>query len=110
KTEAAVLAAEELSGLFMYSDGRGYQRAHVRAGQLVLAGWLDYLANKNDERAPSDGGLRDLVTPNGTWAEILTARNLLERGETPFSRWDWWEMKSNGSGRAQTLELSRYIE
>lgn len=110
KPEAAVLAAEELSGLFVYSDRRGNQRAHVRAGQLVLAGWLDYLAKKGDDRDPEDAGLRDLVTPYGTWAEILTARNLVERGETPFSRWDWWEMKSSGSGRAQALELAHYID
>lgn len=110
KPEAAVLAAEELSGLFVYSDRSGNQRAHVRAGQLVLAGWLDFLANKGDDRDPEDDNLRALVTPSGTWAEILTARNLVELGETPFSRWEWWEMKSSGSGRAQALELSNYID
>lgn len=110
KPKAAVLAAEELGGLFEYSDRDRPQRAHVRAGQLVLAGWLDYLADKGDDRDPADADLRALVTPGGTWAEILTARNLAERGETPFSRWDWWEMKLSGSGHAQLLELSHYID
>ncbi|SFT84730.1 hypothetical protein SAMN04487904_110129 [Actinopolyspora lacussalsi subsp. righensis] len=110
KPEAAVRAAEELRGLFEYSDRHGTQRTHVRAGQLVLAGWLDYLADKGDDRDPADGRLRELVTPLGTWAEILTARDLAERGETPFSRWDWWEMKFSGSSHAQLLELSHYID
>lgn len=110
KPEAAVRAAEELRGLFEYSDRDGTQRARVRAGQLVLAGWLDYLADKGDDRDPADSGLRELVTPLGTWAEILTARDLAERGETPFSRWDWWEMKFSGSSHAQLLELSHYID
>lgn len=108
--KAAVLAAEELGGLFQYSDRDGPQRAHAIAGQLVLAGWLDYLADKGDDRDPADADLRALVTPDGSWAEILTARNLAERGETPFSRWDWWEMKLRGSAHAQVLELSNYID
>ncbi|WP_152347888.1 hypothetical protein [Brevibacterium sp. CFH 10365] len=110
KPKAAILAAEELGGLFHYSDRDGTRRAHVRAGQLVLAGWLDYLSDKGDARASADAELRALVTPHGTWAEILTAGNLAERGETPFSRWDWWEMKFSGSAHAQSLELSQYID
>lgn len=110
KPRAACLAAEELGGMFQYSDRDGTKRAHVRAGQLVLAGWLDYLSGKGDARDPADAGLRALVTPRGTWAEILTARNLAERGKTPFSRWDWWEMKFSGSAHAQSLELSHYID
>lgn len=110
KPSAAVLAAEELSGLFEYSHREGNQRDHVRAGQLVLAGWLDYLADKGDDRNPEDSGLRALVTPHGTWGEILAARSMAERGQTPFSRWEWWETKHSGSLRAQTLELSNYID
>ncbi len=110
KPEAAVLAAEELGGLFEYSDRNGTGKTHVRAGQLVLAGWLEYLADKGDDRCPVDAKLRTLVTPNGNWAEILAARDLAERGEVPFSRWDWWETKFSGSSRAQLLELSHYID
>jgi hypothetical protein len=110
KPEAARLAARELNGLFEYSDRGGSGRAHVRGGQLVLSGWLGYLADKGDERDPSDAGLRALVTPRGTWSEILSARDLAERGATPFSRWDWWELKTSESGRAQVLQLSHYID
>lgn len=109
-SKAAVLAAEELDTLFGYSDRDGTRRAHVRAGQLVLAGWLDYLADKGDDRDPADANLRELVTPRGTLAEIFAARNLAERRETPFSRWDLWETKFSGSARAQVLELSHYID
>ncbi|MGL5827040.1 MAG: hypothetical protein ACRCYU_19835 [Nocardioides sp.] len=108
KPAAATMAAEELSGLFAYRDGSG--RSHVRAGQLVLSGWLDYLADKEDERDPADPDLRALVTPLGTWSEILSARRMAERGVAPFSRWDWWEMATSASGRAQILQLSRYID
>jgi hypothetical protein len=109
KPDASRMAAQELNGLFEYSDD-GSGRAHVRAGQLVLSGWLDYLADKGDERDPADAELRTLVTPIGTWSEILSARNLAERGAAPFSRWDWWEMEISGSSRAQVLELSHYID
>lgn len=108
--KAARLAAEELNGLFEYSDRGGRGRAHVRAGQLVLSGWLDYLAAKGDPRNPVDAQLRALVTPAGTWDEVLSARDLAERGAAPFSRWDWWEMTSTNSRHAQLLELSHYID
>ncbi|WP_207551294.1 hypothetical protein [Mycobacteroides abscessus] len=110
KPKFAVLAAEELGGLFEYSGRHGDPRAHVRAGQLVLAGWLDYLADKGDDRDPADANLRESVTPRGTWAEILAAGKLVERGKVPFSRWDWWETKFSGSIHAQFLELSHYID
>lgn len=110
KPDAARMGARELNGLFEYSDRDGSGRAHVRAGQLVLSGWLDYLDDKGDERDPADAELRTLVTARGTWSEILSARNLAERGTAPFSRWDWWEMKTSGSGHAQLLELSHYID
>ncbi|MFT3874452.1 MAG: hypothetical protein QM714_17705 [Nocardioides sp.] len=106
KPDAAKLAAQELNGLFEF-DREGSGRSHVRGGQLVLAGWLDYLADKKDERDPDDSDLRAVVTPRGTWAEILAARSLAERGAAPFSRWDWWEMRTTTSSRAQTLQLLR---
>ncbi|WP_157412922.1 hypothetical protein [Aeromicrobium sp. Root236] len=108
--KAAKLAAEELSGLFEFADRHGSGRDHVRAGQLVLSGWMEYLADKNDERNPADPELRLLVTPRGNWSEILRARTLAERGVAPFSRWDWWEMTVSGSSRAQALQLSHYID
>ena len=109
KPDAAEMAAQELNGLFEF-DREGSGRSHVRGGQLVLSGWLDYLANKKDERDPADPDLRALVTPRGTWSEIITARSLAERGAAPFSRWDWWEMRTTASSRAQALQLSSYID
>lgn len=110
KTDAAVLAAEGLGGLFRHSDRDGIGRTHVRAGQLILSGWLDYLADKHDDRDPADADLRKMVTPDGTLTEILDARHLAQRGETPFSRWDLWETKLSVSVRAQVLELPHYID
>ena len=110
RPKAALLAAKELNGLFEFSDSGGSGRPNVRAGQLVLSGWLDYLADKGDARDPADLDLRALVTPRGKWSEILAARALAEREATPFSRWDWWEMRSSASGHAQLLELSHYID
>ena len=110
RPDAARMAARELKGLFAYSDRNGSGRAHVRAGQLVLSGWLNYLSDKNDDRFPADDELRILVTPDGRWSEILRARGLAERGAAPFSRWDWWEMDTSSSGEAQVLELSHYID
>lgn len=110
KSNAARLAAQELDGLFEFSGQQSAGRAHVRAGQLVLAGWLNFLADKQDQRALDDVALRKLVTPRGTWSEILFARTLAERGAAPFTQWDWWEMKTSSSGRAQVLELSHYVD
>ncbi|WP_200921793.1 hypothetical protein [Agromyces sp. Leaf222] len=109
KPDAAQMAALELSGLFEF-DRQGSSRSHVRAGQLVLSGWLDYLADKGDARSPADPSLRETVSPRGTLAEILAARRMAERGIAPFSRWDWWESETTASNRAQTLQLSRYID
>lgn len=109
RPDAAKMAASELNGLFEF-DREGSGRSHVRGGQLVLSGWLDYLADKRDERHQSDSDLRALLTPRGTWAEILTARGLAERGAAPFSRWDWWEINTTASSRAQVLQLSGYID
>ncbi|MDN5767577.1 MAG: hypothetical protein L0H96_17840 [Humibacillus sp.] len=109
KPNAAKLAALELNGLFEFDRG-GSGRTHVRGGQLVLSAWLDYLAGQKDERDAADSDLRALVTPRGTWAEILNARSLAERGAAPFSRWDWWEIETTASSRAQALQLSSYVD
>lgn len=110
RPKAAVRAAEELGALGNYSDQDGTRKANVGAGQLVLAGWLDYLADKGDRRNPADADLRSLVTPRGTRAEILSARGLAEQSETLFSRWDLWETKVSGSPQVQFLELSYYVD
>ena len=109
RPDAAKVAAWELDGLFEY-DREGTGRSHVRGGQMVLSGWLDYLADKKDERDPEDPELRNAVTPAGTVVQIIAARRLTERGTAPFSRWDWWEMKTTAASRAQFLELSRYVD
>ncbi|WP_141486914.1 hypothetical protein [Rhodococcus sp. WS3] len=108
--EAARLAATELSALFEFADADGGARANVRTGQLVLSGWLDYLADKEDDRDPDDPHFRALVTPKGTWSDILAARVSAERGTTPFSRWGWWEMRTSASVRVQRVELPHYID
>lgn len=109
KPEEAMAAAEQLSGLCKFDrDGSG--RSHVRGGQLVISGWLDYLADKQDARSPVDLSLREMVTPQGKRSEILSARSVAERGTGLFSRWDWWEMKTISSNRAQALQLSSYID
>jgi hypothetical protein len=102
-------AAEELAGLFEF-DRTGSGRAHVRAGQLVLSGWFDYLTARNDSRAPADGRLRGLVTARGKAAEILAAKEFAARGRAPFTQWDWWEMESGGTSRVRTLQLPTYID
>jgi hypothetical protein len=109
RLDFATLAAEELSALFEFdSDGTG--RTQVRGGQLVLSGWLDFLAATHDEREPADPRLHALVTPGGSWSDIIAARATIERGSTPFSRWNWWEVKTSASSRAQRLQLSHYID
>ncbi len=105
----AKLAAEELGGLFEF-DRQDSGRAHVRGGQLVLSGWLRYLAEKGDDRDPDDPELFSLVATHGTWAEIISGRNAAERSAAPSGRWDWWEFKATPSRRAQALELSHYID
>lgn len=109
KPREAKIAADELSGLFRF-DREGSSREHVRAGQLVLAGWLDYLSGTHDSREPSDPGIRTTLTPQGSWSEIIAARNLLARGKVPFSRWDWWEMEPAGSARVRTLRLPHHVD
>ncbi|MFD4182268.1 hypothetical protein [Rhodococcus sp. NPDC058514] len=110
KPETARLAAVELNGLFKFDQTGGTARANVTSGQLVLSGWLGYLADKGDDRDPSDPELSALVTPRGTRSEILAARALAERGATPFSRWNWWETPTSASVHVQRVELPYYIE
>lgn len=106
----AVLAADGLRGLSKSSDHDGARTAHARAGRLVLAGWLEYLADKGDGRSPTDDGLRALLLPDGTRGEIVADRNLVELGNVPFIRWDLWEMRFSVTARSQFLELSHYID
>ncbi|WP_138998949.1 hypothetical protein [Rhodococcus zopfii] len=108
--KAACLAATELNGLFQFGDSGGSGRASVRAGQLVLGGWIDYLEHKKDDRAPGEVDLRALVTPKGERSDILAARALAERGVTPFGIWNRWEIRTSGSIRVQSLELTRYVD
>jgi len=110
RVDFAESAARELRNLFRYVDRTGNGRAHVRAGQLVLSGWLLLLAAKGDVRDPGSAELRRLLTPGGSWSEILAARRWAERGLAPFSRWEWWEVDSSPSGEVQTLELSHYVD
>ena len=109
KPDAAKMAAQELNGLFEF-DQQGSGRSHVRGGQLVLSGWLDYLTDKKDERDPADlsSGVGDttrhVVRDHcGAW--------LAERGAAPFSRWDSAGDEDDGIEPCSgTLELSGYID
>ena len=107
---AARLAAKELRGLFEFSDRQGDGRSQVRAGQLVLSAWLDYLHTKGDRRDPMDSRLVEIVATQGAWPEIVAARAIAERGGAPFSRWDFWEVETFGSGSVGVLELSQFID
>lgn len=110
RPDAAQLAATELSKLFRYGIDAKEPRANVRAGQLVLSGWIAYLADKKDERDPKDDHLVKLLTPSGTYQEILAARSVADSAVTPFTRWDMWEVQASPSGTAQMLQLSGYID
>lgn len=110
KPEAAELAARELNHVAGFFDRGDTRRLHVIAGQLILAGWLDYLADKGDKRAPAEGNLRTLVTPASDWSELISAQNLMGRGEIPFSSWEWWELATSGLINVQSRELWGYID
>lgn len=86
RPDVAEVAAARLQRLFEF-DPEGSGRSEVRAAQLVLSGWLDYLDGTNDERSPADQGLRAAVHPDGDWHDIFAARDIIQEG-TPFSRWD----------------------
>lgn len=109
KVASARIVAEALDELSDI-DRAGTNRSHVQGGQLVLSGWLDYLAATKDARNPADPDLRELVMPRGKSVEIMEARRMAELGAARFSQWDWWETKTGLSSRAQARLLSRYID
>ncbi|MFE4950205.1 hypothetical protein ACFQ9V_08845 [Leifsonia sp. NPDC056665] len=108
RPEIAKSAAEELHRLFE-SDPEGPARCEVRAGLLVLSGWLQYLAGTNDQRYPADPGLEAILVSDGSWRDILAARDVVQAG-TPFSRWDLWETNSSASGSVGSDELLDLID
>ena len=106
RPDIAKAAAEELRQLFE-SDPEGPARSEVRAGLLVLSGWLLYLAGTNDQRYPADPSLEATLVADGSWSDILAARDIVQAG-TPFSRWDLWETDRT-SGSVESAELLDYI-
>ncbi|GAB3595115.1 hypothetical protein GCM10027580_18300 [Corynebacterium faecale] len=110
KLEAAEQAVQKLNHLSDFFDRGGTGRLHVIAGQLILAGWVEYLTDKGDDRAPAEDSLRVLVTPGSDWSELIAARHLIGRGEIPFSSWEWWELNTSGLFNVQSRELSNYID
>lgn len=106
---AAKMAAQELNSLFK-SSRQGILQSHVRAGLLVLSGWIGYLKGKQDAGYPVDPSLREMLMPTGTRSEILAARVMLEQGATSFSRYDWWEIETVASYSVQVRQLSGYID
>lgn len=108
RPEFARLAAEALRRLFEL-DPDGAARAEVRAGLLVLSGWLTYLADAGDQRYMPDPDLAAALVSDGSWDDILAARAVVEGG-TPFSRWDRWETNSTSAGRVQSSVLPGFID
>ncbi len=108
-TESASLAAKTLTGLFKFS-GSTHAKGQVRAGQLVISAWLEYLQDKKDIRAAHDPGLRALLALHGSPKEIVEARAIADRAASEFSRWDMWEVELSLSGEAQILEFSGYVD
>ncbi|WP_372969801.1 hypothetical protein [Microbacterium sp.] len=106
---AAQRAAEELGALFEHREGEE-ARARVRAGQLVLSSWMSYLASINDGRDLDAPELRASLKPGGTRSQILDARAMAGRDESPFNRWQWWELNDTGSMRAQTMQMSGHVD
>lgn len=107
--DAALRAARELAGLFEYGESKENGRNHLRAGQLVLSGWLRYLDSKSPKRAPKNAKLRGVVTPKASMQEILRAREVAE-AMSSYSRWDWWDMRSDSSKSSGILQMSRFID
>ncbi|MDN4616332.1 hypothetical protein P5G50_17930 [Leifsonia sp. F6_8S_P_1B] len=108
RPDIAKLAAEELRGLFEL-DPDGSARSEVRAGLLVLSGWLRYLGEMDDRRYTPDPDFAAVLVADGSGADILAARSVVEAG-TPFSRWDRWETKSTASGSVSSSELPDFID
>ncbi|MEY9954164.1 hypothetical protein [Leifsonia sp. EB34] len=108
RPDIAKLAAEALRRLFELEPD-GAARSEVRAGLLVLSGWLKYLADADDQRYTPDPDLEATLVSDGTWDDILGAREVMEAG-TPFSRWDRWETRSAPAGRVQSSALPGFID
>lgn len=108
RPDLAETAAEELRRLYERQPD-GQARAEVRAGLLVLSGWLRYLADTHDERYTADAGLAAALTPDGSWRDICAARDVVEGG-TPFSRWDRWETNGSDSGTVESSGLPGFID
>ncbi|UYN83536.1 MAG: hypothetical protein KIT89_12785 [Microcella sp.] len=109
RPDSAVRAAQELVGLFEYGDHKESGRADVRAGQLVLSGWLRYRRSRDDQHGTTYFALETILVPNGSKKEILRAREVAEAA-TSHSRWDWWELDDGGSRRVRTMQLGRYVD
>lgn len=108
RPDLAKIAAEELRRLFERQPD-GPARAEVRAGLLVLSGWLRYLSDTGDERYTADAGLAATLTSDGSWRDICAARDVVEGG-TPFSRWDRWETNGSDSGTVESSGLPGFID
>ncbi|WP_348788846.1 hypothetical protein [Leifsonia sp. NPDC080035] len=108
RPEIAKLAADALRRLFELEPD-GPARSEVRAGLLVLSGWLAYLADADDERYSPDPDLAAALVSDGSWDDILAAREVVDGG-TPFSRWDRWETDSTSTGRVQSSALPGFID
>ena len=108
RPQVAKRAAEALRRLFEL-DPDGAARSEVRAGLLVLSGWLKYLADADDQRYTPDPDLAAALVPDGSWDDILGAREVMEGG-TPFSRWDRWETRNAPAGRVQSSALPGFID
>lgn len=107
--DAALRAARELAGLFEFGDHKKAGRSHVRAGQLVLSGWVEYLDAKTPKNAPRSGRLRQELFPTGTMKEILAARSVAD-AMSRYARWDWWDMRRGSSRQAGVLQMSHFVD
>lgn len=108
RPEVAKVAAAGLRQLFE-RDPDGNARSEVRAGLLVLSGWLRYLADTDDERYTADPDLAATLAADGSPDDIVAARAVVEWG-TPFSRWDRWETNATAAGTLQSVLLPGFID
>lgn len=108
RPDVARIAAVQLQRLFEL-DRQGAGRTEVRAGQLVLSGWLDYLAGTKDDRSAPDPVLREALLAEGSRQEIIDAGDVIRRW-TPFNGWDTWETGGSASGRFEPDQLPRLID
>ena len=108
RPDVAKIAAVRLQRLFEL-DREGAGRCEVRAGQLVLTGWLDYLAGTEDDRSPADPALREALLAEGSRQDIIDAGEVARRA-TSLSGWDTWETRAAASGRIDGAQLPRFID